>query len=393
MPFLRIKNQFMSIELSIVMPCLNEAETLANCIQKARQFLKTHNVIGEIIIADNGSTDGSQFIVEQNDAILVKVEAKGYGNALRGGIKAASGTYIIMADADESYDFEALMPFLLRLREGNDLVMGNRFKGGIQPGAMPFLHKYLGNPVLSFLGRLFFKIEIGDFHCGLRGFSKKAYNTMSLKTTGMEFASEMIVKSKLNNLAIVEVPTILYPDGRTRKPHLKTWSDGWRHLRFLLLYSPNWLFLLPGILMMIVGLFASILLIVEPVTIKGVMFDIHTLMYSSSLVLIGFQFLVFYAMTKIFAVQNGLLPKSIRYDKLFKYINLEKGLIIGTLLMIVGFVLSYKGLSIWKATNYGDLQPADTLRWIIPAVFTILLGIQLILFSLFFSILGLKNND
>lgn len=383
----------MTVELSIVMPCLNESETLAICIQKAQRFLKTNQVIGEIIIADNGSTDGSQFIAEQNGAILVKVDAKGYGNALKGGIEAASGTYIIMADADDSYDFEALMPFLIKLREGNDLVMGNRFKGGIQLGAMPFLHKYLGNPVLSFLGRLFFKIDIGDFHCGLRGFSKEAYNRMGLKTTGMEFASEMIVKSKLNNLSIVEVPTILYPDGRTRKPHLKTWSDGWRHLRFLLLYSPNWLFLLPGILMMLIGFLASILLILEPLTIKGVRFDIHTLMYSSSLVLIGFQFLVFYAMTKIFAVENGLLPKSTRYDTLFKYINLEKGLIIGVLIVIFGFVLSLKGLSIWKATDFGALQPTDTLRWIIPAVFTILLGIQIVLFSLFFSILGLKNSE
>lgn len=383
----------MTIELSIVMPCLNEAETLTTCIQKAQRFLKSNEVVGEIIVADNGSNDGSQFIAEQNHATLIKVAEAGYGNALKGGIEAASGKYIIMADADDSYDFEALMPFLIQLREGNDLVMGNRFKGGIQPGAMPFLHRYLGNPVLSFLGKLFFKIDIGDFHCGLRGFSKKAYKAMRLKTTGMEFASEMIVKSKLNNLSIVEVPTMLYPDGRTRKPHLKTWSDGWRHLRFLLLYSPNWLFLLPGIFMMFMGLLASILLIVDPVTIKGIMFDIHTLMYSSSLVLIGFQFLVFYALTKIYAVENGLLPKSTRYDKLFKYINLEKGLIIGVLLLIVGFVLSFKGLSIWKTTDFGALQPTNTLRWIIPAVFTILLGIQIVLFSLFFSILGLKNSE
>lgn len=383
----------MTIELSIVMPCLNEAETLAICIQKAQRFLKTNEIVGEIIVADNGSNDGSQFIAEQNHATLIKVAETGYGSALKGGIEAASGKYIIMGDADDSYDFEALMPFLTQLREGNDLVMGNRFKGGIKPGAMPFLHKYLGNPVLSFLGRLFFKIHIGDFHCGLRGFSKKAYKTMQLKTTGMEFASEMIVKSQLNKLKITEVPTILYPDGRTRNPHLKTWSDGWRHLRFLLLYSPNWLFLLPGLLMMIIGLLASVALIVAPIEIKGIRFDIHTLMYSSSLVLIGFQFFVFYALTKIFAVENGLLPKSTRYDKLFKYINLEKGLIVGALLLIVGLVLSFKGLSIWKASDFGALQPTDTFRWIIPAVFTILFGIQIILFSLFFSILGLKNTE
>ncbi|MEZ4802149.1 MAG: glycosyltransferase family 2 protein [Gelidibacter sp.] len=382
-----------AIELSIVMPCLNESETLAICIHKAQLFLKTNDVSGEIIIADNGSTDGSQYITEQNGAHLVKVLEKGYGNALKGGIDTALGTYIIMADADDSYDFEALMPFLIKLREGYDLVMGNRFKGGIKSGAMPFLHQYLGNPVLSFLGRIFFNIKIGDFHCGLRGFSKEAYHRMDLKTTGMEFASEMIVKSKLNGLKITEVPTILYPDGRTRKPHLKTWSDGWRHLRFLTLYSPNWLFLYPAIVMMIIGLFTSALLIIEPVIVDGVIFDIHTLMYSSSLVLIGFQFLVFYALTKIFAVENGLLPKSKRYKKLFKFINLEKGLIIGTVLIIVGFILSYKGLSLWKTSDFGALQPSSTLRLIIPAVFTILMGVQMILFSLFFSILGLKNND
>jgi|26BtaG_2_1085354.scaffolds.fasta_scaffold00119_6 glycosyltransferase involved in cell wall biosynthesis len=382
----------MTIELTIVMPCLNEAETLADCIQKAQRFLKSNDVTGEIIIADNGSTDGSQQIAELHGARLVNIPKKGYGNALKGGIEVASGTYIIMGDADDSYDFENLMPYVIKLREGHDLVMGNRFKGGIKPGAMPFLHKYLGNPVLSFLGRLFYRIKIGDFHCGLRGFSKEAYHKMDLRTTGMEFASEMIVKSKLNDLKIVEVPTVLHPDGRSRRPHLKTWSDGWRHLRFLMLYSPHWLFLIPSIVMMCIGLVISILLISQPVMVEGIIFDIHTLMYSSGMVLIGFQLLVFYALTKIFAVENGLLPKSDRYNRLFKYINLEKGLIIGVIFLIVGFILSCKGLSIWKSTDYGMLQPTDTFRVIIPAVFTILLGVQVILFSLFFSILGLKNT-
>lgn len=382
----------MTIELTIVMPCLNEAETLADCIQKAQRFLKSNDVTGEIIIADNGSTDGSQQIAELHGARLVNIPKKGYGNALKGGIEVASGTYIIMGDADDSYDFEDVMPYVIKLREGHDLVMGNRFKGGIKPGAMPFLHKYLGNPVLSFLGRLFYSIKIGDFHCGLRGFSKEAYHKMDLRTTGMEFASEMIVKSKLNGLKIVEVPTVLHPDGRSRRPHLKTWSDGWRHLRFLVLYSPHWLFLIPSIVIMCIGLVISILLISQPVMVEGIIFDIHTLMYSSGMVLIGFQLLVFYALTKIFAVENGLLPKSDRYNRLFKYINLEKGLIIGVIFLIVGFILSYKGLSIWKSTDYGMLQPTDTFRVIIPAVFTILLGVQVILFSLFFSILGLKNT-
>jgi len=375
------------------MPCLNEAETVAICIKKAQNFLSSNDVKGEIIIADNGSTDGSQSISKSLGAKVINVNEKGYGNALRGGIERAEGIYIIMADADDSYDFEALMPFLSKLREGYDLVMGNRFKGEIKKGAMPFLHKYLGNPVLSYLGRQFFKIPIGDFHCGMRGFSKEAYKQMDLKTSGMEFASEMIVKSKLNQLSITEVPTILYPDGRTRKPHLNTWKDGWRHLRFLILYSPNWLFFYPGFFLMITGLIASFLLLFNPLKIKDVIFDIHTLMYSSSLVLIGFQFMVFYALTKIFAIENGLLPKSKRYSKIFKYLNLEKGLIIGVLFLIVGFVLSVKGLNIWQTNNFGALEPTRTFRFIIPAVFTILLGVQIILFSFFFSILGLKSNN
>ncbi|TYB76858.1 glycosyltransferase family 2 protein [Bizionia myxarmorum] len=381
------------VELSIVMPCLNEAETLEVCIKKAQSFLSKNQVSGEIIIADNGSTDGSQAIANKLGANVIPVPEKGYGSALRGGIEAASGTYIIMADADDSYDFENLMPFLEKLREGDDLVMGNRFKGGIKKGAMPFLHRYLGNPVLSFIGKLFFNIKIGDFHCGLRGFSKTAFLKMNLQTTGMEFASEMIVKSKLNNLSISEVPTVLSPDGRTRPPHLNTWRDGWRHLRFLLLYSPTWLFLIPGILFMVLGFIASTLLVIQPVIVEHIMLDIHTLLYTASLILIGFQFILFYALTKIYAVENGLLPKSNRYDKLFKYLNLEMGLILGVLLLLVGIFLSFYGISIWKDSDFGNLNPSQTLRIIIPAVFTILFGMQVIFFSLFFSILGLKNNQ
>ncbi|WP_298902671.1 glycosyltransferase family 2 protein [uncultured Psychroserpens sp.] len=380
------------IELSIVMPCLNEEETLAICISKAKNFLQTNNVVGEIIIADNGSTDNSIAIATRHNVRIINVEEKGYGNALKGGIKAADGAYIIMADADDSYDFEKLMPFVEKLREGYDLVMGNRFKGGIKKGAMPFLHKYLGNPVLSFIGRLFFKIKIGDFHCGLRGFSKTAFSKMNLKTTGMEFASEMIVKSKLNNLSITEVPTILHKDGRTRAPHLNTWSDGWRHLRFLLLYSPKWLFLYPSLILFTFGLISSIALIIKPIAYENIMFDVHTLLYTASMTLIGFQFFVFYALTKIFAVENGLLPKSKRYNNLFKYLNLEKGLITGVLLFLFGIILSIKGLFFWESVNFGSLDPSYTFRIIIPAVFTILFGIQIILFSLFFSILSLKSK-
>ncbi|MBP1839516.1 glycosyltransferase family 2 protein [Formosa algae] len=382
----------MNIELTVVMPCLNEAETLAICIKKAQAFFTAENIAGEIIIADNGSTDGSIQIAEQLQAQVVHVKEKGYGSALKGGIETANGTYIIMADADNSYDFSTLLPFIVQLRAGYDLVVGNRFKGGIKTGAMPFLHKYLGNPVLSFIGKLFYKIEIGDFHCGLRGFTKAAFLKMDLKTSGMEFASEMIVKAKLKKLKITEVPTILHPDGRSRKPHLNTWSDGWRHLRFLSLYSPNWLFLYPALVLMIIGIVSSTLLIIHPIQIKNVVLDVHTLLYTSSFVLIGFQFLVFYCLTKIYAVENDLLPKSNRYDKLFKYINLERGLVLGVLILIIGCILSYYGVFIWKSKDFGNLNPTNTLRIVIPAVFTILLGIQVILFSLFFSILGLKNN-
>lgn len=382
----------MSVELSIVMPCLNEAETLAVCIQKAQTFLANNQIKGEVVIGDNGSTDGSQDIAKKLGAVLAHIENKGYGSASIGAIEKAKGKYIITADTDDSHDILNLMPFLAELRNGSDLVIGNRFKGDKQKDAMPFLHRYVGNPILTFVGNLFFKTSIGDFHCGLKGFTKEAFYKMKLKTTGMEFASEIVVKASLLKLKITEVPTVVFPAGRSRKPHLKTFPDGWRHLRFLLLYSPGWLFLYPAIFMMIVGLSASLIFILKPIFIEGIIFDIHTLMYSSSLVLIGFQFLVFYALTKIYAVENGLLPKSNRYDKLFKYLNLEKGLIVGVLLLIVGIVLSFKGLSIWKTSDFGTLQPTETFRLIIPAVFTILLGIQVILFSLFFSILGLNSK-
>lgn len=381
----------MNIELSIVMPCLNEAETLAVCINKAQSFFERENINGEVIIADNGSTDGSQKIATDLNARMVNVPQKGYGSALRGGIEAANGKYVIMGDADDSYDFSNLMPYVIKLREGYDLVMGNRFKGGIKKGAMPFLHKYLGNPVLSFIGRLFFKSKIGDFHCGLRGFSKETYYKMELKTTGMEFASEMIVKSSLKDLKITEVNTILSPDGRSRPPHLNTWRDGWRHLRFLVLYSPNWLFLIPGLLLFIFGIITSSFLLFGTVSIGSVNFGVHTLLFTSGFILIGFQFILFYGLTKVFTVENELLPKSNKYDKLFKLINLEKGLIVGAILVIIGIILSFSAYFDWQAINYGDIENTSTLRSVIPAITLMLLGVQVILFSLFFSILRLKK--
>jgi len=381
----------MKPELSVVMPCLNEAETLAVCIKKAQDYFNREGINGEVVIADNGSTDGSQDIAIKLNARVVDVPEKGYGSALNGGILAADGTYVIMGDADDSYDFSNLNAYIEKLREGNDLVMGNRFKGGIKKGAMPALHKYLGNPVLSFIGRLFFKSKIGDFHCGLRGFSKEAYSKMDMQTTGMEFASEMIVKASLKNLKIAEVPTILSPDGRTRPPHLNTWPDGWRHLRFLLLYSPQWLFLIPGILLMVVGVVVSALLISGPLHIGATTFDVHTLLFSSGIALIGFQFVLFYGLTKVFTVENGLLPKSKKYDSLFKSITMEKGLILGFLIMLVGVTLSIIAYTNWQEINFGDITNNGILRIVIPAVTTMILGVQIILFSLFFSILGLKK--
>jgi glycosyltransferase involved in cell wall biosynthesis len=382
----------MNKEFSVVMPCLNESATLAICIEKANLFFKTNTISGEVIIADNGSSDGSQEIALNHGAKVISIANKGYGNALKGGIENASGKYVIMGDADDSYDFSNLTPFIEKLREGADLVIGNRFKGGIKKGAMPLLHKYLGNPVLSFLGRLFFKSSIGDFHCGLRGFSKEAYLKMNLTSSGMEFASEMIVKSHLLNLKIVEVPIILHKDGRNRKPHLNTWSDGWRHLRFLLLYSPKWLFFFPGIIMITLGFVFSTLLIISPIKVLNVTFDVHTLLYTTSLLLIGFQFVIFYGFTKVFAVTQNLLPKSSRYNLLFKHINLEKGLILGFFTTLIGVILSIYGFSIWSKENYGVLEVQTTLRIIIPAVTTIIIGVQIILFSFFFSILGLKDE-
>ncbi len=381
----------MTPELTIVMPCLNEAETLATCIKKAQSFFKKEEVNGEIVIADNGSTDGSQKIAEDLNARVVSIPEKGYGSALKGGIHAAKGKYVIMGDADDSYDFNNLLPYLTKLREGNDLVMGNRFKGGIKKGAMPFLHKYLGNPVLSFIGRLFYNIKIGDFHCGLRGFSKEAFIKMKLKTTGMEFASEMIVKASLINLTIAEVPTILSKDGRTRPPHLNTWEDGWRHLRFLLLYSPKWLFFYPGLLLMLLGIITSSALIYSPVTIGNITFDIHTLLFTTVSILIGFQFILFYGLTKVYTVENDLLPKSKNYDRQFKFINLEKGLIAGAVLILTGLTLSIIASTNWYELSFGDITNSNTLRIVIPAITSMFLGVQLILFSLFFSILGLKK--
>ncbi|HZB29103.1 MAG TPA: glycosyltransferase family 2 protein, partial [Streptosporangiaceae bacterium] len=285
------------MELSVVMPCLNEAETIETCVRKAIGFFEEHGVDGEVVIADNGSTDGSQQLARDAGARVVPVSDKGYGNALMGGIRAAKGRYVVMGDADDSYDFTGLWPFLEQLRDGADLVMGNRFQGGIAPGAMPPLHRYLGNPVLSYIGRLFFGSEIGDFHCGLRAFRKDAVMRLGLQTGGMEFASELVVKATLAKLDIREVPTTLSPDGRSRAPHLNTWRDGWRHLRFLLLYSPRWLFFIPGLVLMTLGLVSGLALSFGPVRIGDVAFDVDTLVAASAILVIGFQAVLFALLT------------------------------------------------------------------------------------------------
>lgn len=381
-----------ALELTIVMPCLNEAETLASCIKKAQRWLDRTHVAGEILVADNGSSDGSQTIAIVMGARVVNVAEKGYGNALRAGIIAARGKYVIMADADDSYNFSNLSPFLDKLRAGYELVMGNRFAGGIKPGAMPPLHKYLGNPVLTGIGRLFFRSPCGDFHCGLRGFSKAAVLKLDLRTSGMEFASEMVVKSTLKKLRITEVPTTLSPDGRSREPHLRSWRDGWRHLRFLLLYSPRWLFLYPGALVMLAGLTTGLWLLPGPQTIGQVTFDIHTLLYSAAAIVTGFQAVNFAVFTKIFGVTEGLLPPDPKLEKAFKYVTLESGLLVGITLFIAGLVLSIYALSDWGAHSFGSLEPTKVLRLVIPAITGMILGSEIVLSSFFLSVLGLKRR-
>lgn len=378
-----------SPELSIVMPCLNEARTLAVCIRKARDFLKKNNVSGEIIVADNGSTDASREIAVKEGARLVEVVEPGYGSALRGGIEAARGLYIVMGDADDSYDFSSLEQFLEKLRDGYELVMGNRFSGGIQSGAMPFLHRYLGNPVLSTLGRIFFHSSVRDFHCGLRAFNKASIEGLSLQTNGMEFASEMVVKATLNNLKMTEVPTVLRRDGRDRAPHLNTWRDGWRHLRFLLLYSPRWLFLYPGLLMSVFGICVLLWLSASPQKLFGITFDIHTMVYASAVTVLGVQATMFALFTKVFAITNKLLPYD---DKVIAFISrftLERGLLLGSFLFLAGIAGSLYSVLSWSQFSFGGLVPTSMMRVVIPSSMAMITGVQVMLAGFFISVLGL----
>jgi len=379
------------MELTILMPCLNEAETLKICIDKARTFLGNYHIQGEVLIADNGSTDGSQDIARQAGARVIPVHQRGYGAALAGGIAAAHGKYIIMGDADDSYDFSALNGILESLRSGNELVMGNRFQGGIAKGAMPFLHRWLGNPVLSFLGRLFYRIPIGDFHCGLRGFSRDAMLKLNLAAPGMEFASEMVVKSALHNLSFAEVPVTLSPDGRSRPPHLRTWRDGWRHLRFLLIHSPRWLFLLPGIVLFAGGILAMSAIATGPVAIAGFGLDIHTMAYAGAAIILGFQMFLLSIFTRMMGMKSGWLPVNKHYQRWTSYLTLENCLIASSFLILIGITISVHALQLWGDVNFGSLDPRQIMRWVVPSVTIICLAGEVILAGFFFEILKISK--
>ena len=379
-------------QLSIVMPCLNEAETVAKCVEKAKKFIMANNLAAEIVVSDNGSTDESVKLAQKAGARVVYVSKKGYGNALLGGIDAAQGKYVIIGDADDSYDFSALGEFVKALESGCDLVMGNRFKGGIKPGAMPFLHQYLGNPLLSWLGRLFFKINVGDFHCGLRGFRRDAILSLGLQTTGMEFASEMIIKASFQGLKIMEVPTILYPDGRSRPPHLRTWADGWRHLRFLLMFSPLWLFFYPGVALMVIGGLFAAWLLPGPRAIGAINLDINTLTYTSLLMILGLQSVLFFFYTKIFGITSGILPIDPLLQKLLNFFSLEKGLVIGSALIILGLSSSVGALAYWGSHHFGPIDPTISMRLVIPGTVLFSFGFQILFASFFLSILMTKRK-
>ena len=377
------------MELTILMPCLNEAETLETCIRKARTYLETSGIDGEILIADNGSTDGSPDIAKRCGARVVEVPERGYGAALIGGCNAAQGKYVIMGDADDSYDFLHLDPFVEKLREGYDLVMGNRFKGGIEPGAMPPLHRYLGNPVLSFIGRLFYPSNIGDFHCGLRGYNRESILKLGLQTTGMEYASEMVVKATLYKLKITEVPTTLKKDGRSHAPHLRSFRDGWRHLKFLLMHSPNWLFLYPGIFFVAVGLILMVSLMFGPISIGGITLDIHTMLYGSAFTIIGASTIQFAVFTKTYAKNSGFIPVE---GKAIDKITEDRVILGGAILLVIGIIATVIALIDWGKNSFGALDPQYIMRLTIPALTAMAVGVQMIFGGFFIGILNIRHK-
>ena len=374
------------------MPCLNEARSLETCIRKALGFFEQAHVVGEVIIADNGSTDGSIEIAEGLGVRLIHVEQRGYGSALSAGISAARGKYIVMGDADDSYDFSALGPFLEKLREGYDLVMGNRFAGGISNGAMPLLHRYFGNPILTRIGRLFFKSECGDFYCGLRGFSRKAYPTMRPRSTGMTFALEMLVRSTLFGLKVTEVPTTLSPDAPGRAPHLRTWRDGWRSLRFFMLFSPRWLFWYPGLVLVISGLLVLLWLLPGSRQIGSVTLDVHTLLFAATAVSLGYQSMVFAVCAKVLAVNMGLHPRNSRFVSFTRHLTLEKCLLAGSILLGAGLVIAGIAVGGWLKEHFGDLDPFHTMRLVIPSVLAMTLGVQTAFAGFFMGLLKMRDD-
>jgi glycosyltransferase involved in cell wall biosynthesis len=382
-------------EVSVVMPCLNEAETLATCIEKAAKALASNNIAGEIIVADNGSTDGSQAIATRLGSRLVNVGERGYGHALMGGIAAARGEYIIMGDADDSYDFNEIPSFVEKLKLGFDLVQGCRLPSGggiIKPGAMPFLHRVWGNPMFSFLARKWFKSPLHDAYCGLRGFRKDVFYVLDQRCTGMEFATEMIIKASLYGAKITEVPITLHPDGRrTRSPHLRTFRDGWRTIRLFLIYSPRWLFLIPGLLLICLGLFGYAIAL-PGLTMNGVTFDAHTLLFASLAILCGYQSVLFAIFTKTFAISEGLLPEDPRMNRFFEVVNLERGLIISSTALCIGLALLMTAVAQWRMTGFGSLDYGRTMRLVIPGATLTALGFQTILSSFFVSILGMRRR-
>ncbi|HEY6966346.1 MAG TPA: glycosyltransferase family 2 protein [Burkholderiales bacterium] len=379
-------------ELTVLMPCLNEAETLPTCVAKARAYLERSGIAGEVLIADNGSSDGSPQLAERAGARVVHEQRKGYGSALRAGIAAARGRYIVMGDADDSYDFGALDPFIEALRGGADLVMGNRFRGGIAPNAMPPLHRYLGNPVLTGIGRLFFRSPVGDFHCGLRGFRADAVRNLGLATDGMEFASEMVVRATVDGLRIAEVPATLSPDGRSRPPHLRSFRDGWRHLRFLLLLSPRWLFLYPGAALMLAGLASMLWLLPGPRVLFGFGLDVNTLVFSGAAIVCGFQAVTFAIFAKVFAINARLLPPDERVHRLTSLLNVEFGTIAGLLLLLAGLAGAAYALGLWRLASFGALDARATLRIVAPSATAIIVGLQLVYSSFFLGVLGLRRK-
>jgi glycosyltransferase involved in cell wall biosynthesis len=380
----------MTLEFTLLMPCLNESETLATCIRKAHQGARAANITAyEVLIADNGSTDGSQAIATAEGARVVNVPTRGYGAALIAGINAAHGSYVIMGDADDSYDWSAITLFVEQLRAGHDLVMGTRLRGKILPGAMPWLHRWLGNPVLTFIGNLLFRARLSDYHCGLRGFQREAIQRLDLHTSGMEFATEMVIKAVLAKLRITEVPITYSPDGRSRPPHLRTWRDGWRHLSFMLVLSPSWVFMLPGLLLILFGILINLLVLPGPFPIGSIILDVHTLLVGNIGLLLGVELITFGIVARTFAVVMNLLPGIADY----RWFSLNNGLLLGAGVLILACIPLFQAVRLWGEARFGPLDYQITLRVLIPGVTLAMLGMHIIFASFVLGLIRLRRSD